>query len=71
VFFVINTAIGIVGGVLAIVCIGYLILMLWPFTWLIATIYPLVVAFAAKRGDWIDYPIVGPKVRTEWKPLLT
>jgi uncharacterized Tic20 family protein len=71
VFFVINTAIGIVGGVLSIVCIGYFILLLWPFTWLIATIYPLVLAFGAKGGTWVEYPIVGQKVRTEWKPLFT
>jgi len=69
-FFVLNTAIAMIGGVLTLVCIGYVILMILPITILIQAIYPIAIAFAAKRGEWIEYPAIGPKVLREWKPFF-
>ncbi len=69
--YALNIGISIVGAVLAVVCIGYFLLMLIPIVALLAAIYPLILAFGAKNGEWNEYPIIGPKIRAEWKPLLS
>jgi uncharacterized membrane protein len=69
--YAVNLGLSVVGSILAIVCIGYLILMLIPIVALLASIYPLILAFGAKNGEWNEYPIIGPKIRAEWKPVLS
>lgn len=68
--FVLNMALATVGGILALVCVGYLLLMLIPIVWLISAIYPISIAFAARRGVWVEYPIIGRNVLDVWNPLF-
>jgi uncharacterized membrane protein len=68
--FVINTIISVVGGVLTIVCIGYLLLPLLFVTWMIGMIYPIVIAFAAKRGEWVEYIWAGRTALNMRSPLF-
>jgi len=69
--FVFNSAMGIVGGILAIFCVGYLLLALIPIAVLGGAIFAFVIGSGAKAGAWNEYPVVGQKVLREWKPAFT
>lgn len=68
--FVINTAIAVFGGVLTIVCIGYLILPLLLVTWIIGIAYPMFLAVASKRGEWVEYAWAGKTALQMRSPLF-
>ncbi len=61
-----------VGGVLSIVCIGYVLLAIVPIFQLIGIIYPIIVGVSAGNGAWTEYPIAGRRVlESTNRPIFT
>lgn len=59
-----------VGGVLSIICIGYVLLAIVPILQLIGIIYPIVLGISAGNGSWTEYPIAGKRVLESTNPPM-
>lgn len=61
-----------VGGILTIVCVGYVLIAIVPILQLVAVIYPIVVGIQAGNGAWTEYPVAGKRVLESVKrPVFT
>ncbi len=55
---------------LTFLCIGWLTLILAVVPLVLGIVYPIVLAFAARKGEWSPYPFVGDAVLRTWRPLF-
>ncbi len=65
-----NFIIATVATVGSFFCIGALVWLIYPITWLAGAVVPLLIAFRTRGGEWAEYPVVGVKVLQEWNPLI-